>query len=678
MNSIIFYYLCGGIGSRFKDVYALNKPDIYIYGEKMYKLVLNNFFQSTKNIDYKLYITVNKNIQGEFIFYDIKKEYIENNIADNPILLDYNTRGPIETAKLSLNNSFMNNKEQTIWFLDNDIIYSPNINWDINLDKNELCVLIEKLPDNLQLNYIKNSYSPYSHVIIHDGYIIDIVEKVFISEYIVIGAYGFGSSILFNSLFDIFNNKNKNSEWFMSLLIKLAIENNIKVKYILSENNINVGTPTDININIKNNNIILSKKRWVFDLDNTLVTYPTNIFDYNTVKPIEDMINFVNYLYDNENYIIIHTARNMKTKNKKYINIETKKIIIDTLKKFNIKYHELILEKPYADFYVDDKSINPLHLQYKQWKTNAIGFGYDNIIYDKQKIHNKVYIINEGTRRAEVLAAEGICYKLCSYYEILGYEFFIKNINENILQFIPKFYDIKVLDNGFYKLIMEYKKDTISISHLYCNNVLNDNIFDKIINLLKILHNTKLNDINEEKIDYYCKLNYVPKLLYRIEQYDIYKQLNINIDIIKDFFNEYKSTITNVIHGDFWFNNLLWEEKENKIYMIDMRGLLGDYPCLSGDKFYDYAKLYQSICGFDHILHNEKKIDTCTYNKYKYMFINALNLSLEDYYKIKKITAFLMLGSLPYHNINENNNKFKLIISLINQNWNNICNIKDN
>jgi hypothetical protein len=39
--------------------------------------------------------------------------------------------------------------------------------------------------------------------------------------------------------------------------------------------------------------------------------------------------------------------------------------------------------------------------------------------------------------------------------------------------------------------------------------------------------------------------------------------------------------------------------------MIDMRGKVGSLFTICGDPMLDYAKLYQSILGFDFAIHNE-------------------------------------------------------------------------
>ena len=60
----------------------------------------------------------------------------------------------------------------------------------------------------------------------------------------------------------------------------------------------------------------------------------------------------VNKLFDGENHIKIYTARGMTTK------IDYCSMVEWQLGDWGIKYHELIMGKPAADVYVDDKGVN--------------------------------------------------------------------------------------------------------------------------------------------------------------------------------------------------------------------------------------------------------------------------------------------------------------------------------
>ena len=55
------------------------------------------------------------------------------------------------------------------------------------------------------------------------------------------------------------------------------------------------------------------------------------------------------------------------------------------------------------------------------------------------------------------------------------------------------------------------------------------------------------------------------------------------------------------IHGDPVFSNVLLTD-ESTVKLIDMRGALGDVLTTQGDVTYDLSKVYQSLCGYDHII----------------------------------------------------------------------------
>ena len=101
----------------------------------------------------------------------------------------------------------------------------------------------------------------------------------------------------------------------------------------------------------------MKKKIICFDLDNVLCR--TILNNYTKSKPIKKNITLVNKLFKNGYYIKIFTARYMGRNNnnfqkaKKQGYSQTKA----QLKKWKIKYHELIFGKPSFDVYIDDKSL---------------------------------------------------------------------------------------------------------------------------------------------------------------------------------------------------------------------------------------------------------------------------------------------------------------------------------
>lgn len=122
-----------------------------------------------------------------------------------------------------------------------------------------------------------------------------------------------------------------------------------------------LGTPEQLKAFIDLGAASQPRKRFCFDLDNTLVTSPTVSGDYTTCKPISRVIDHVKRLRADGHYIIIHTARRMRTHggNIGRVTADIGAITIQQLHDYAVPYDELIFGKPFADFYIDDKAILP-------------------------------------------------------------------------------------------------------------------------------------------------------------------------------------------------------------------------------------------------------------------------------------------------------------------------------
>ena len=98
--------------------------------------------------------------------------------------------------------------------------------------------------------------------------------------------------------------------------------------------------------------------KYCFDLDGTICNTPCNPDGhgqrYWDSTPIPFMVETVNRLYDEGNYIIIMTARG-RGSGKDWTELTT-----NSLKEWGVKYHELepMFHKPTADLFIDDKGIN--------------------------------------------------------------------------------------------------------------------------------------------------------------------------------------------------------------------------------------------------------------------------------------------------------------------------------
>lgn len=90
---------------------------------------------------------------------------------------------------------------------------------------------------------------------------------------------------------------------------------------------------------------------YCFDLDGTLCNnLPEG--DYENRVPYFQVINKVNQLYDEGHTIKIFTGRGSRS------GIDWREFTENQLKSWGINYHELIMGKPEAHIFIDDKAIN--------------------------------------------------------------------------------------------------------------------------------------------------------------------------------------------------------------------------------------------------------------------------------------------------------------------------------
>ena len=102
--------------------------------------------------------------------------------------------------------------------------------------------------------------------------------------------------------------------------------------------------------------------RYCVDIDGTICR-PTIGRDYENAQPWQHRIDVINKLYDDGDYIIYFTARGMgRFAGDPDAGAKASAILFELTKEqldsWGCKYHELILGKPHADYFIDDKGIN--------------------------------------------------------------------------------------------------------------------------------------------------------------------------------------------------------------------------------------------------------------------------------------------------------------------------------
>ena len=611
----------GGIGERFKkNGYKKPKALINIYGKPIISYLLDNL--NIEKIDY-VFIPYNKEYK-KFRFEDLlTKQY--PNIKFKFYCLDNDTRGAAETINIGITH-LEEYRDIPVLCLDSDNFYTCDI---VSKWNGENCVItFNDLNDNQIYSYLKTD---------ENDKILDIKEKEKISNSACTGAYGFKSIKELKQYTEkiILENITQKLEFYTSGVIKEMIKDghHFTNKTILNSEFICLGTPIQLKFfynnlprkNSLNDEIVIKKKRICFDLDNTLVTYPTIKNDYTSVKPIEKNINFLRYLKTFGNTIIIYTARRMKTHNGNIgkVSSDIGSLTFKTLEKFNIPYDEIYFGKPYADFYIDDLAINCFDDLSKET-------GYYNNIIEPRDFHT----IEKGS--IDTIIKKG---------NLIGEKYYYENIPLTLKDLFP----IYIYGNN--NTITIEKISGITVNELYLSEILNENTFIHILNSIHRIQSCEIkldNNINIYK-------NYSSKLTKRYNSfnYSVFKDSKIIYEEILEKLKSYEEGnkgIQKIIHGDPVFTNIIIN-KYGKIKFIDMRGKIGDVLTITGDWLYDWAKIYQSLIGYDEILlskqlnNNYKNRMITIFNSY---FIN--HFSEEHYNNIKIITKSLIFSLIPLHN----------------------------
>ena len=617
----------GGLGQRFKeDGYNKPKPLINIFGKEMIFHLIDNL--KLKEND-KLFLIYNKELNKYNFNIILQNKYKDINLIE----LNKQTEGAAETILFGLNNMIDHLLNNKCVLLDCDTFYHIDILEIYREQNNNSIFCFKDYQDKPIFSYLN---------IIDNNIIIDIKEKTKISEYANTGCYCFKNGNILKEYCQkiIDNNIREKGEYYTSCVIKEMLNDN----HIFNSNIIKYsdfscdGTPLQLKIYCSNNynNI---KKRFCFDLDKTLITNSYTENNYESVKPINKNIEYLKFLKNLGHYIIIYTSRGMKMHNGNIglIIKDFSKITFDTLERFNIPYDEIYFGKPYADHYIDDLSItsyDDLEKQIGFYKTNVKERYFNEICSDKMDII---------TKKSNDKKLEGEIY----YY---------KNIPNEIKQYFPIF-----INNGndWYSI---QKINGLTFSYLYVNESLSESLLNKYLVLLNEIH--QLNKINNQNLNIYNNYSKKIKNRYNTFNYTNFNNSDLIYNKLIDYFDKYESNnkgIFGIIHGDAVFSNCIIDENNN-IKLIDMRGKIDDELTIYGDILYDYAKVYQSLIGYDEIL-----FDKIISNDYKTKLLNIYikfvidKLGIEYLNIIKMICNSLLFTLIPLHK----NEKCSLFYDLI-------------
>lgn len=623
----------GGIGERFKKHgYSEPKALIKVNGKPILFYLLDALEKSDFPIN-MIYIPYNKEYQKYRLEDLLRKSYKHLTFRFFP--LEYNTEGAAETIYLALKE--LKEVDQPILCMDGDNFYKCD-------------VLPQWNGQNAILSVHNTLKTPiYSYLKLDGNKVLDIVEKEKISDLACTGGYGFASYFTLLKYCGMVLEKKikQKNEYYTSTVIKQMIQDNhafVNIN-VQEEDFVCIGTPIQLKLFY---HIHCQKKaekpmRLCFDLDNTLVSFPKVSNDYSSVEPIQENIDYLNYLKQRGHTIIIYTARRMKTHNGnvgKILN-DVGMVTFQVLEQFNIQYDEIYFGKPYADVYIDDLAINC----------------FDNIekklgIYQEEIKPRDFNQLSPTSRKSIIKKSENLA----------GEIYYYQHLPTELQSYFPKLHDYD-MDNKWYEM---EKLEGVTLSILYVNELLTRPLLLSILESVQTIHQLDIpKSQTEREVNIYA--NYSQKLQRRYENYD-YGDLPGSQEIyskLKEFLDSYESTSSGkktLIHGDPVFSNIIIGN-DSDIKFFDMRGVLGNTLTMCGDHNYDWAKIYQSLLGYDAILLNREI--SASYQQdliqcFEAFYIKHFGEKQMEY--VKQIAYSFLFSLLPLH---ENNDKIRKYYNLI-------------
>lgn len=287
---------------------------------------------------------------------------------------------------------------------------------------------------------------------------------------------------------------------------------------------------------------------YVFDIDDTISIHTNR--DYKNAKPIQPVIDKINFLHDSGCYIKLFTGRGMHSCNGdlKLIKERNEDILVTWLNDHNVKYDELIFGKPLGDVYVDDKGISVS--DFLKCPTYELKGGSGSSIFRCGDI---------VVKRSKSSKAQYDWYNMAA-----------KGLDSSVYR-LPKIYSF-VVD----ALYMEYVDGQPLVDCCTYSDI--DNIISIALNI------SNSNDTHYDDIDKYCA-----NLLSHVDNDNTRKVIN-EIKNHKDDLLE-RSTFC---HGDFTLTSII---KNDLTYTVIDPNFKDDYSSY----ILDLAKIRQSLHDYEYM-----------------------------------------------------------------------------
>jgi len=355
------------------------------------------------------------------------------------------------------------------------------------------------------------------------------------------------------------------------------------------------------------------KLRICFDLDNTLVTYPRVPGDYSTVAPVEATVAIARWARAAGHTVIVHTARRMATHghNVGRVTADIGRVTFDTLDKFGIPYDEIIFGKPIADVYIDDRAVNPF---FNTVRAMGLPFGSEG-----DAVAPALANALPNNKYNALRVVEGRVVKRGPEASMRGEAFFYEAARKlAIARHFPAFHGRELVPapaasgggalpppGAQLDITMDAIKG-VPLTTMMRAQLLADYHLEAALAALRELHACA--DVPVTLPLDVLRGSYAHKLRARLSDAGVYgtfpdaRAVLADIEVRLSRHTAGASfAAASVIHGDAWFANILLTPT-NELRFIDMRGQVSGELTLNGDAYADWAKLCQSVLGFDEVV----------------------------------------------------------------------------
>ncbi len=627
----------GGYGLRFKNAgYHIPKPLIPALGKPILYWLLDSLVVSSQDV---VYICYRQELDAFAFQSTLQRRYPTMNLVMRA--LETQTHGAAETLYYMLHCMVTTERlDKPCMSLDGDTFYHCNViqHGRRMLTGNVSAAVLSFHTDELEPLY---SYvQPIHDDGAQNGRIKAIAEKVKISSLANTGCYMFRRSgevlSMCRHLLAHFKPSERCKEPYVSLLIQLYLERQLPVHYQLIHDTefCVIGTPLQLQVFCEKSRGGIKqgdKKRFCFDIDNTLLIRAADDTDYTNVSPVHHVIRYLQNLHEQGHTIILYTARRMRTHrgNIGAVIQDIAQTTIESLSRHKIPYDELVFGKPYAHVYIDDLAVNPCTQDLEK---------HTGFYFAKAKERHFNHVSTETVSAVVKTSEDSIT--------LSGEIYWYQHMPPGIQHLFPQF--LGTIPHGYRMVAIE----GIPLSYLLLKNAFQSHHLQLLLRALDTIHACPVEDDESQEINIYA--NYATKVRTRMQTHsDVYRALGDDVleegaSLVRELevYEGQGQGKRCVVHGDPVLSNVLLLKEETRVQLIDMRGRQHTTLTLLGDMHYDWAKVYQCLLGYDQVLHGQTPVKAAPPSLIR-AFCNHIGEAAAKY--IPLLTRSLIYSLIPLH-----------------------------